>query len=379
MDFELTDQHKALRAQIRKIITDTVNDEVVEETHRTGSNHAPALARALGDAGILAQATPGAGRDPVAMWMLSSECERMGAPFDSIGMSLVIAGVLDAMGSDWQKEHILSGLLSGEELICFALTEPDGGSDLPAIKSKAVADGDGFVINGAKMWTTMAQLADWVFLLARTESADSTGRHGGFTVFVFPMDTDGVSFDPIWTVSTERSNSTFYDNVRVGPESVLGEVDGGWDAMGLMLGFERGMANTGALTPLLRRFASWARAAGRIDDPLVRERMAQIAIDAQVNDLLTQRTVWTAATGKPPGTEGSIAKVYATEAYQRHARWAQETAAPYSLLGLGEDGAAGGGWIDYDVRHSIPQTLQGGTTEINRNNIAQRHLGLPRK
>lgn len=376
MDFSLTEEQEQLRATIRSLIVEHVDDEVVAESHRTGGNHAPAFARALGEAGVLAQALPGAGRDPVAMWLLSSECEKLAAPFDSIGMSLVIGGVIDTLGTDWQKENILAGLLAGEELVCFGLTEPDGGSDLAAARTRARRDGDGWVVSGAKMWTTMAQLADWVFLFARTDAG--AGRYGGFTTFVFGMDSPGVRIDPIWTVSTERSNATFYDDVRVGPEAVLGEPDQGWQVLATMLGFERGMANTGALTPLLRRFTHWARSSGRMGDPVIRDRMAQIALDAQVCDLLTQRTVWTAATGRPPGTEGSIAKVFATEAYQRHARWAQETAAPESLLGLGEPGAAADGWIDHDVRHAIPQTLQGGTSEINRNNIAERHLGLPR-
>ncbi len=106
--------------------------------------------------------------------------------------------------------------------------------------------------------------------------------------------------------------------------------------------------------------------------------MAQIAIDNEVSRLLTQRTVWLAASGALPGTEGSIAKVHATEAYQRASRWLQAAAGPAGLLGFGEPGAAADGWIDHDVRHSVPQTLQGGTSEINRNNIAERHLGLPR-
>jgi alkylation response protein AidB-like acyl-CoA dehydrogenase len=376
MDFAFTEEHEQLRDEIRSVISSVVDDAARAETHRSGTNHWPPLSKALGDAGILDRAKPGAGQDPVAMWLLSSEAEKLDAPFDSVGMSLVIAGVLEAMGTPDQRERVGAGLLSGDQTVCFGLTEPDGGSDLPAIKTRAVRDGDGWVINGAKMWTTMAHVADWVFLLCRTDT--EAGRYDGFTVFVLPMTTPGISVEPITTMSTERSNATFYDDVRVGPEAVVGEPNGGWKVLGVMLGFERGMGNTGFLTPLLRRFAQWAESTGAIGQPGVRERMAQIAIEAQVADLLTQRTVWTAATGRKPGTEGSIAKLYASEAYKRQAHWAQATAAPASLLGFGAAGAAAEGWIDHDVRHAVPQTFQGGTSEINRNNIAERHLGLPR-
>lgn len=376
MDFELEPHHVDFRRRVREAIEATVDENVIEEAHRTGTNDAAALGRAFGDAGILAEAMPGTGKDPVNLWLLSSECEKLRAPFDAISMSIMIAGVLDQIGTDHQKATAGAGLLSGDQRVCFGLTEPDGGSDLAGSKTRAVKDGDDWIINGAKMWTTMAHIADWVFLLVRTDP--DAGRYGGFTVFIVPMDTPGISVDPIWTMSTERSNATFYDDVRVGDEWVVGEPHDGWRVLSIMLGFERGMGNTGALTLLLRRIHDWAAANGELDNPLVRERMAQIAIDAQVAELLTRRTVWTAATGRPPGTEGSIAKVFATEAYQHHARWAQATAAPDSLLGFHQPGAAADGWIDYDVRHSTPQTFQGGTSEINRNNIAERHLGLPR-
>lgn len=376
MDFSLTDEHERLRERIRSFIAETVTDEVIDETHRTGTNHSPDFLRALGDAGILARTMPGPGQDPVELWLVSSEAEKAGAPYDAGGMATAIAAVVSALGTEHQKEQVMAGLLSGEELVCFGLTEPDGGSDLAAIKTRAERDGTGWVINGAKMWTTMAHVADWVFLLARTDT--SGGRYEGFTTFLIPMDTPGITVDPVWTMGTERSNATFYDDVRVGDEWVLGEANAGWNTLGVMLGFERGMGNTSALIPLLRRFADWARDSGAIDDPVVRDHMAQVAVEAQVAELLTQRTVWKAAIGAPPGTEGSIAKVYATEAYQRAARWAQATAGVDGLLGLHEPGAASDGWIDHDVRHSTPQTLQGGTSEINRNNIAERHLGLPR-
>lgn len=376
MDFALEKTHLDFRHQIRALIDAHVDDTVRDASHASGTSHSPDLHRALGEAGILRRAVPGEGQDPVDMWVLSSEAEKAMVPFDSTGMVLAIAGVVRAAGSDLQRERIEEGLVSGRDLVCFGLTEPDGGSDLAAISTRAVRDGDQWVIDGAKMWTTMAHIADWVFLLTRTDSTG--GRYEGFTAFILPMDTPGITVDPIRTMGTERSNATFYDEVRVGDEWVLGNSGDGWRVLSIMLGLERGMGNTGFLGPLLSRFADWARANGRLDDPAIRERMAQIAIDAQVGELLTQRTVWTAAVGRPPGTEGSIAKIHTTEAYQRHARWAQETAAPESLLGFGAEGAAAGGWIDYDVRHATPQTIQGGTSEINRNNIAERLLGLPR-
>ncbi|MEZ5164972.1 MAG: isochorismatase family protein [Acidimicrobiales bacterium] len=358
MDFSLSPAHAQFRADIRDLIDRHVDRDVRRIAHETGTIHSPALHRALGDAGILRRAKPGAGQDPVELWLLSSEAERAEVPFDATGMVLVIAGLIDAVGSEHLRRQVVEPLLAGRDLVCFGLTEPDGGSDLAATRTRARRDGDEWVVSGAKMWTTMAHEADWVFLLARSDTGGA--RYDGFTTFVIPMDTPGITVDPVWTVGTERSNATFYDDVRVRDEWVLGEPGNGWAVLGEMLGLERGMSNTGALGPLLDRVVEWAVEGGAIDDPTVRERLARIAIDREVAELLTQRTVWTATQGRPAGTEGSIAKVFATEAYQRHARWAQETAAPHSLLGWGAPSAAAHGGIDHDVRHSLPQTLQGG-------------------
>ncbi len=377
MDFTFSPEVEAFRSEIREIIAATLTDDAVEEAHRSGTNLFPPLAKAFGAAGILERAVPGIGSgDPVEMWMLSSEADRAGAPFDGTAMALVVAGMLGIVGSDDQRKRIVPALLSGEQTVCFGFTEPDGGSDLAAIKTKATRTDDGWVVNGAKMWTTMAHVADWVVLLTRSDSSGS--RYKGFTMFLLSMKSPGITVDPVWTLSTERSNATFYDDVHATDADIVGEAGEGWNALGVMLGFERGMANTGFLVPMLRRFAAWAAQTGLITDPIVRETMAQVAIDAQVAELLTQRTVWMAASGAPPGTEGSIAKVFATEAYQHGARKLQAAAGPEGLLGFHQPGAAADGWIDHDVRHAVPQTLQGGTSEINRNNIAERHLRLPR-
>jgi alkylation response protein AidB-like acyl-CoA dehydrogenase len=377
VDFALSDDLVELRALIRRIIAEHVTPEDVHRSHETGTNLCWPLHRALGEHGLLARAVPGIGTgDPIELWLITNELELASVPYDASAMVVAVAAVVARLGTEDQKRRILPGLLAGESLVCLGLTEPDGGSDLPAVKTRARRVDGGWVVNGAKMWTTMAHVADWVLLLTRSDP--EAPRPQGYTMFMMPMDLPGITVDPVWTIGTERSNATFYDDVVVSDDWVLGRPHEGWRTLGVMLSFERGLSNTNAAVPLLRRFAAWADEVGLVEDPLVRDRMAQVAIDNEVAKLLTQRTVWMAATGALPGTEGSIAKVFATEAYQRAARWFQAAAGPAGLLGFGEPGAAADGWIDHDVRHSVPQTLQGGTSEINRNNIAERHLGLPR-
>ena len=155
--------------------------------------------------------------------------------------------------------------------------------------------------------------------------------------------------------------------------------------MGIALALERGvMGGTNPAVPLLRHVREWAEKAPSpdgglmIEDPLLRERLARTAIANQVGQLLTLRAAWVAATGGLPGVEGSMAKIYASETYQKVVGWFQQMAGAEGLLGFGADEAAADGWIDYNARHAPVTTIYGGTTEINRNNIAERHLGLPR-
>ena len=223
----------------------------------------------------------------------------------------------------------------------------------------------------------MAHEARWVILLARTDP--TLPRHKGLTMFFIPMDTPGIRVDPVHTMATERTNATFYDDVRVGDDCVLGEVNGGWNVMSVALSFERGvMGGTSPGVPLLTHTAEWA-AEVRADQRTcgAREKFAAVVVDNQVAALLAQRSAWIAAAGGLPGLEGSMTKVFATEAYQKASRWFQEMAGAEGLLQLQQPGAAADGWIEYDARHSPVTTIYGGTTEINKNNIAERHLGLP--
>jgi alkylation response protein AidB-like acyl-CoA dehydrogenase len=378
MDFSLSPDALAFRQVVRDVIADTVTPAAIDAMHTSGTFDLPELNRALAGKALLERAVPGLGKgDPIELWILFNELEKAGAPFDGLAINLMIAGVVNAVGTDEQKQRIIPSIVAGEANVCMGYSEPDHGSDVAAITTRAVRDGDEWVINGAKMWTTMAHQATWLILLTRTNT--EVPKHRGLTMFILPMATPGITVEPVHTMATERTNATFYEDVRVGDEAVLGDVDGGWRTMTVALAFERGvMGGTNAGVPLLRHFRHWAAETGLIDDPRVRERLARTAIDNHVATLLTQRSAWIAASGGLPGLEGSMTKLFATEAYQRAARAFQELAGPAGLLQFHEPGAAAGGFVDYDARHSPVTTIYGGTSEIQRNNIAERHLRLPR-
>ena len=384
MDFSLSPGAVEFRAEVKAFIADHLTTEVVDQMHATGTFNDKAFNAALADAGLLAGAVPGYGdRDPIELYILFNELEKAGAPYDGLAVTMLVAGVVNAVGTDFHRSRVLGKLLTGRFNCCLGYSEPDHGSDVASITTKAVRDGDEWVITGQKMWTTMAHVSDWVILLTRTNP--DVPRHKGLTMFLVPMDTPGIEVQPVPTMATERTNATFYDDVRVGDEWRLGEVDGGWAVMGVALAFERGvMGGTNPAVPLLRHVRDWAGGAASPDggtmlqDPLLRERLARTAIANQVSQLLTLRAAWIAATGGLPGLEGSMAKLYATGRYQQAVGWFQEMAGAEGLLAFGVDDAAADGWIDYDARHAPVTTIYGGTTEINRNNVAERHLDLPR-
>jgi len=378
MDFALSSDVVEFRDEIRSIIREFVTPEIADRMHTTGVFDAPELNLELGRRGILERACPGLGKgDPIEMYVMFNELEKAGAPYDGLAVALMIAAVVNKLGTDEQKERIIPSIISGEALVCMGYSEADFGSDLASIKTRAVKDGDEWVINGSKMWTTLAQVAEWLILLTRTDL--DLPKHKGLTMFMLPMNTPGITVEPVHTLGTEITNATWYDDVRVGDEAVLGDENGGWRTMTTVLAFERGvMGGTNAGVPLLRHFHEWAVANGVFNEPTTRERMARSIIDMQVATLLTMRSAWIAASGGMPGLEGSMTKVFAVEAYQRASSWTQATAGPAGLLQFHEEGAAGEGFVEYDARHSPVMSIYGGTTEINRNNIAERHLGLPK-
>ena len=384
MDFELSKKAIDFRSQVKKFISENLTSEIISKMHETGTFNDKSFNESLASEGLLAGAVPGYGdRDPVELYVLFYELEKAGAPYDGLAVTMLVAGVINAVGTEFHHEEVLNKLLSGKHNCCLGYSEPDYGSDVASITTKAEKIGNKWIINGQKMWTTMAHESDWVLLLTRTNS--EVPKHKGMTMFLLPMNTPGIEIQPVATMASERTNATFYDNVEVEDQWRLSEVDDGWSVMGIALALERGvMGGTNPAVPLLKHVLNWAETTPSknksllINDALMRERIARTAIINQVGQLLTLRAAWIAATGGMPGVEGSMAKIYASEEYQKVVGWFQQMAGAEGLLSFGAEDAAASGWIDYDARHAPVTTIYGGTSEINRNNIAERHLGLPR-
>ena len=244
MDFLPSAGAVAFRAEVRDLIASAFTDEVREQVHETGTIHSWPLHRAIGERGWIAQALPeaqgGGGRDPEELAALFAELERAGAPYDGLSNVVMVSSVLAHVGNEMIRAEVLPRLLSGEAMVCLGYTEPDSGSDVAAARTRAVRDGDDWRIDGQKMFTSVAEEADWIFLLTRTSSEGA--KHAGLTFFLVPMDTPGISLQEVRTLPGKRVNITFLDDVRIGDEWRVGEIDSGWQVMLVALSFERGLA-----------------------------------------------------------------------------------------------------------------------------------------
>jgi alkylation response protein AidB-like acyl-CoA dehydrogenase len=386
IDFRLGEGSDAVKAQIKGFLDAHVTPELVERVYRTGVSHDPDFTKALADAGWIAPGWPveygGQGLDPIEMLTVGEQLREYDAPTYGIGTTMMVSTVIRKAGTEEQKREILPKALSGEIVIVLGFTEPECGSDLAAVKTRAVPDGDEWVINGQKMFTTNAQAGDYVFILARTNT--EVPKHEGLTMFLVPMHQPGVEVQAVYTLSGERTNITFYNDVRVSDDWRIGEVDKGWQTMAVALQAEHGSGFASPLSRLLEAAESWAAEAvdddgtGRMDDPVVRETLAWTAIDLEVSRLLQHRVAWMAESKLPMTTEGSMGKLYSSEALKRRAQEWVELVGPDGLRSYYDPTAPENGYLEHALRHSVGTTIYAGTSEIHRNMIAQRGLGLPR-
>ncbi len=385
MDFNTGERGELFRREVREFFAEHLTDEVRQRVRETGTVHDWKLHRALGEKGWLAASWPveygGQEREASEMAAFYEEAALAGAPFDGLLTTLIIANTIRHVGTDEQKREIIPPILRGEVLVALGYSEPGSGSDVASVRMRAVRDGDEWVIDGEKVFTTLAHESQYVILLTRTDPEVS--KHAGLTMFLVPLDLPGIEIRPIHTLGGERTNSTFYAGVRVHDRWRVGEVNGGWDVMGVALTFERTVTGGKETVRLLERFVEWAREATdadgrpRLEEAPVREAIARTAIRNEVSYLLAQRANWVAASGGLPGVEGSQSRLFYTTRFQRTASELMDVIGPEAVLDHNAEGAPASGHIEHAHRHSQVGTIYGGTSEIQRGIIARRGLKLP--
>ncbi len=300
----------------------------------------------------------------------------------TMGTNLV-GPTLMVHGTDEQKRRFLPPIARLEESWCQGFSEPGSGSDLASLQTSALLDGDDFVVNGSKIWTSGAHRADWAVLLVRTDP--EAPKHRGITYLLMDMKSPGVTVRPLTNMlGSNAFNQIFMDSVRVPRENVVGEVNRGWYVATTTLDFERsGIQRVMYAYRTLEDVIDYARAAPRdggrlIDRPVVRHKLAELKIEFEVGRLLCYRVAWMQAAGLIPNYEASIAKLYGSELQQRLGN------AAVNLPGLGGQLSRGSAWAPLDgslERYYLAAssyTVAAGTSEVQRNIIAVRGLGLPR-
>jgi alkylation response protein AidB-like acyl-CoA dehydrogenase len=323
----------------------------------------------------------GLGADPIHQLIIDDELRTAGVrrPVNPIGVGWAGPTLIHA-GTPDQQARYLPKLLSGEEIWCQLFSEPDAGSDLAALGTRAERDGDEWVVNGQKIWTSLAQFATYGILIARTDP--DVSKHQGISYFVCPMDTPGVEVRPIIEMTGEHLfNEVFLTDVRLPADALVGEVNQGWSLAKVTLGNERVSLSAGGalwgMGPTGADLLQLVRDAGGCDDPILRQRLARLHTTDELLRLIRLRTVSALVRGSSPGPEASIRKVLADEHGQAIMGLAKDLSGPGGMLAdHGPLGTEVGPW-HRGFLFAPALTIGGGTGDVQRNILAERVLGLP--
>ena len=393
MDFELPGADDECRVSVRSWID--ANPNVTN--------------RQLAEAGYVAPHWPrpwGRGAEPIEQVIIDEELAKAGVrrPTNPIGIGWAGPTLIYA-GTQEQKDRYLFPMLSGEEFWCQLFSEPGAGSDLASLGTRAVRDGDEFVVNGQKIWTSGAQFAKFGILIARTDP--SVPKHKGISYFVCPMDLPGIEIRPIVEMTGGRTfNEVFFTDVRLPAENLVGELNDGWRLAKVTLGNERVSLSTGGVLwgsgPTALEFLDAVRAAGPVIDATARQRLAAIYIEHTLLELIRLRTLTARLKGDQPGPEASIRKLMSDEHGQHVMDLARDLVGAAAML-TGGDGTSRPAGAQFDIPGANAQqdspggrirpldhagwydgymfaqalTIGGGTADVQRNIIAERVLGLP--
>ena len=388
MDFQFTEEQERFRQEVRHFLEEELRQGTFEpscDAWIQGSS--PEFTRKVAQRGWIGLTWPkeygGQGRSNIDRFILTEEMLRYGAPAAyhwftdrQIGRSLI------AYGTEEQKQELLPKILRGEIYIGLGMSEPQAGSDLASLQTRAIEDGDDSIIDGQKMWTSNARFMDYIYLVARTDL--EAPKHRGISEFIFEANLPGITIQPTIDITgSEAWAEVFYDGVRVSKKCLIGEKNRGFYQILNQLDYERaGLERLMGNYPLFDAIIQFTKETERSGKPLsqeilIRHKLAQLQIEFEVGRLLTYRVALVIEEGRAPNWEAAMAKAYCTTFEQRLADTATEILGLYGQLVAESKWAPILGMATHSYLGSKGYSLQAGTTEILRNIVALRGLGLP--
>lgn len=381
MDFRFTPEQEAFRQEIKDFLQSSLRQPgIPEDGWIVGFDKA--FSRQLAEQGWIGLTWPreygGQGKSYLDRLILTEELLRCGAPVAAhwLGDRQMGPSIL-RYGTDEQKEKFLPGIISGDVVFCIGMSEPGAGTDLAGLQTRAEEDGDYYVLNGQKIWTSFAHLADYCYLVARTDP--NVPKHKGISEFLVDMKTPGITIKPIVDMTgAHHFNEVFFDNVRIPKDVMVGEKDRGWYQIASQLDYERsGIERLMSNYPLIHTLQQYVKSRGLDKSEIVRHRLAQLHIEFTMGRLMVYKVAWLLSEGIVPNAESAAAKAYCTEFEQRLAQAASELMGGEGQLMPGSHSATLNGRIARAYLYSPAYTIQGGTSTILRQIIANRGLGLP--
>ena len=389
MDFEFSNEELSFRNELSAWLKDGLANRPQE-----GGNDADAewafgleMRKKLADKGWLTMAWPeeygGQGVSHMMQVVFAEEMSYTRAPGSDVFGTRMMAPTLMIHGTEEQKREFLPPVSKGEVQWCQGYSEPESGSDLASLQTRAVEDGDDFIINGTKIWTSSAHRADHIMVLTRTDP--DAPKHRGISFLLCDMNTPGLTVNPIINMAGDHGfNMVTFDNVRVPKKNLVGEQNRGWYVGATLLDFERsGVDYSAGGRRVLEELIAYAKDNDQngsliASNPIMRNRLADLAIEVDVSRLISYNIAWMQGEGLVPNKESSMGKIVGTELQQHLSETGMQMLGLHGQLEPGSKYAPMQGRIEHMHLTNVSETIQAGTSEIQRNIIATRGLGLPR-
>ncbi len=381
IDFDLGDDARDMAGELKDFFARNLTPELRAKAHYSFDGFDAGIHKKLAEANLLFPAWPkeygGREAPPYAVSALRKVFEEHTWSTHAMSTTMMVGTMIQKFGSDELKKEVLAKIISGDVICSLGYSEPGCGSDVFAAQTRATRDGDDWRIDGSKMFTSGANIAQYVLMLTRTNP--ELAKHKGLTLFVVPLDAEGIEVQPVYTFQDERTNITYYDGVKVKDSYRLGEVDAGVKVMAAALEMEHGGGFAKSQRAMVNSAVQFCRELKRDGRPLIesadaRRRLARSELHVHLSEVIENRALWSAVQKMPNMGYGPMAKLFSSEKFLSDSRDLLDLTAPHSLSKRKGPADA----LNLAYRHAQGTTIYGGTSEVHRSQIAERTLGLPR-